>query len=189
MPLVVVIAGPNGAGKSTAAPSLLRDTLGLTTFVNADEIARGLSGFAPERAAVAAGRIMLDRIHKLANEGADFAFETTLASRHFARLVAGWKEKEYQFHLIFLWLPGAETAVNRVRDRVRRGGHHVPDDRVRSQYTAGLRNFFSLYRPLADTWQVYDNSEPRGPRLVAFGTPDTQEVFDHDRWDRIHRQV
>jgi predicted ABC-type ATPase len=145
MPVVVVIAGPNGAGKSTAAPTLLRDALGITTFVNADEIARGLSGFAPEGVAFEAGRIMLHRIRELAAEGADFAFETTLASRHYAGRIKNWKASGYQFHLMFLWLPSAEMAISRVKDRVRRGGHHIPDDTVRNRYRAGLKNsFFAL---------------------------------------------
>jgi predicted ABC-type ATPase len=157
--------------------------------VNADEIARGLSAFNSEQVAFEAGRIMLERIHALAGAGADFAFETTLASRHFAGRIAGWKANGYQFHLVFLWLPSAEMAINRVKGRIRRGGHHVPDGQVRSRYRAGLRNFFSLYRPLAETWRIFDSSQPTGPRLVAFGTPDTQEVFDHATWETIHRQV
>jgi predicted ABC-type ATPase len=189
MPVVVVIAGPNGAGKSTSAPGLLRDALGITTFVNADEIARGLAGFDPEAVAFEAGRIMLERIHELATAGADFAFETTLASRHFAGRIEGWKASGFVFHLVYLWLPSADMAINRVKDRVRRGGHHVPDSHVRNRYKSGLRNFFSLYRPLADTWSLFDSSQPVGPRLIAFGTPDSQEVFDHAIWELIQRQV
>jgi predicted ABC-type ATPase len=189
MPLVVVIAGPNGAGKSTSAPALLRDALGITTFVNADEIARGLAGFAPEQAALSAGRVMLERIAELVAEGADFAFETTLASRHYARRIKEWKTPGYQFHLVFLWLPSAEVAINRVRDRVRRGGHHVPDHTVRNRYRVGLSNFFRLYRPLADTWRFFDNTAKTGPRLIAFGTLESQEVFDQSLWEQIQGAI
>src|SRR5215208_2498675 len=150
--LVVVIAGPNGAGKSTAAPALLRDVLGVTTFVNADEIARGLSGFAPEHAAVAAGRVMLARLHELADEGADFAFETTLSGRTYLGWLAGLRRTGYRVRLEYIWLSSPDLAVNRVRDRVRRGGHSIPEDTIRRRYDVSLRNFFRLYRPIADTW-------------------------------------
>jgi predicted ABC-type ATPase len=165
-PHVVVLAGPNGAGKSTAAPFLLHGMLGVTEFVNADVIARGLSAFAPESAAMEAGRITLKRLRQLADARADFAFETTLASRHFApwlrELVAGG----YDFHLIFLWLPSGEFAVERVRQRVLTGGHHVPDETVHRRYAGGLRNFVHLYRPIASTWQMLDSSLRGGPRLI-----------------------
>jgi predicted ABC-type ATPase len=189
VPNVVLLAGPNGAGKTTASKLLLRDALQVTTFVNADLIAQGLSGLNPAEADFEAGRIMVERLLTLAERRADFALETTLASRSFARRVRDWKEFGYLFHLLFLWLPSAEFAIRRVQDRVRRGGHHVPDDRVRDRYAAGLRNFFSLYRPLADTWRVFDGSRPSGPHLVAFGTLDSQDVFDHDAWHQISAGV
>jgi predicted ABC-type ATPase len=124
---VVVLSGPNGAGKSTAAPSLLKGRLSVDQFVNADEIARGLAGFAPETAAIPAGRIMLTRLRELAAARADFAFESTLASRSFARWLESLTSGGYRFHLVFLWLPSADLAVARVRDRVRQGGHDVPE--------------------------------------------------------------
>src|SRR6516225_2385361 len=116
-PYAVVLAGPNGAGKSTSASSILKDALGIDEFVNADIIARGLSGFAPERAAMAAGRIMLARLRELARQRTSFAFETTLASRSFAPWLAGLIRDGFQFHLIFLRLPGPEMAVARVAAR------------------------------------------------------------------------
>lgn len=118
-PNLVVLAGPNGAGKSTAAPMLLRGTLGVTEFVNADVIAQGLSAFAPDRVALSAGRIMLRRLQELARQGVSFAFETTLASRSFAPWIRELAQTGYQFHLVFLWLPSADFAVQRVADRVR----------------------------------------------------------------------
>src|SRR5262245_8852726 len=124
-PSVVVLAGPNGAGKSTAAPELLKETLALTEFVNADVIARGLSAFDPERATIAAGRIMWKRLRELAHERENFAFETTLASKSYAPWLAKLVESGYRLELTFLWLPSADLAVARVADRVRMGGHAV----------------------------------------------------------------
>ncbi|MBI4697952.1 MAG: hypothetical protein HY758_03325 [Nitrospirae bacterium] len=162
---LIVIAGPNGAGKSTTAPSLLKGTLKVTEFVNADLIAQGLSGFQPEGAVFHAGRIMLERIHYLAKKRLDFAFETTLASRSFAPWIADLGKTGY----VFLWLPNEDFAIARVAERVRMGGHDVPENTIRRRYHAGIRNFFKLYRPLADTWFFYDNSGEGNPRLLAYG--------------------
>jgi predicted ABC-type ATPase len=189
MPNVVMLGGPNGAGKTTASRLLLRDALQVSAFVNADVIAQGLSGINPAAAGFEAGMIMVRRLLDLAEQKVDFAFETTLAGKNFVRRVKDWKAVGYQYHLIFLWLPSAEAAISRVRDRVRRGGHHVPEVDVRKRYESGLRNFFNLYRPLADTWRFFDNTNPAGPRLLAFGTPESQDVFDHSTWDQVHRQV
>jgi predicted ABC-type ATPase len=127
-PSVVVLAGPNGAGKSTTAPALLQGALGVTEFVNADDIARGLSAFNVEGAALAAGRVMLARLRELARQRISFAFETTLASRSFAGWLADLKRNGYSVHIVFLWLPSAEFAVLRVADRVRMGGHSAAGD-------------------------------------------------------------
>jgi predicted ABC-type ATPase len=166
-PHIIVIAGPNGAGKSTTAPSLLKGTLEVTEFVNADLIAQGLSGFQPEGAVFHAGRVMLERIHYLSKKRIDFAFETTLASRTFAPWIANQRKKGYVFYLVFLWLPSEDFAVARVAERVRMGGHNVPGETIRRRYHAGIRNFFKLYRPLADIWFFYDNSAEE-PRVIAY---------------------
>jgi predicted ABC-type ATPase len=165
---VVVIAGPNGAGKSTTAPKLLREGLSVQEFVNADAIALGLSGFAPESVAFAAGRLMLRRLQELAKDSRDFAFETTLASRTFAPWLKKLQANGYEFHLIYLWLPQAELAVQRVAERVRLGGHSVPEETIRRRYDKSLRNFFNLYRPLADSWLMLDNSTIAVPRQIAW---------------------
>lgn len=168
MPRVVVIAGPNGAGKSTTAPPVVRKAFGIEEFVNADIIAQGLSVLAPQTAAFRAGRVMLTRILELAGAHRNFAFETTLASRTFAPLLRRWQAEGYEFHLVYLWLPSASAAVRRVRERVRTGGHGVPEAIVRRRYARSLSNFFNLYRPLADSWLLLDNSGQPDPRAIAW---------------------
>lgn len=168
-PIVVVLAGPNGAGKSTSARAILRDALGVNEFVNADVIAQGLSGFEPERAAMAAGRIMLARLRDLARQRSCFALETTLASRSFAPWIAELIATGYQFHLVFLGLPDPEMAVARVAARVEEGGHHVPEETIRRRYEAGLRHFEQLYRPMATAWGFWDNSTAGGLVPIASG--------------------
>jgi predicted ABC-type ATPase len=183
-PLVVVVAGPNGAGKSTSAPRLLRDALKVEEFVNADSIAMGLSAFHPESVDFAAGRVMLRRIRALARTRADFAFETTLASRSFAPWLASVRRGGYRAHIAFLSLPTADLAVARVAGRVRLGGHNVPEPVVRRRFAAGLRNFLTVYDGVVDSWQCFDNSSPAGPRLIARRQAGLErEVLDAPAWD------
>ncbi len=185
-PLVVVLAGPNGAGKSTSAAHLLRGALAVDEFVNADTIAQGLSAYRPESAAVTAGRVMLDRLRFLARERRDFAFETTLAGQGHARWLQNLRAAGYRAHLIFLALPATELAVARVAERVRQGGHDVPEAVVRRRFLAGLRNFFEVYRTAVDGWHMYDNSTVTGPRLIAHGAagvPTT--IADQAAWRRL----
>lgn len=185
-PLVIVIAGPNGAGKSTTAPSLLRDALQVSEFVNADAIAGGMSAFRPDSVAIPAGRVMLERMQHLADARADFAFETTLASRSFAPWLASLKRRGYHVHVLFLWLESADLAVDRVAARVRRGGHNVPEATVRRRYARGLRNLFRLYLPVVDSWQMFDNSRAGRPRLVASGSRHgAEQVANSSLWRRI----
>jgi len=168
MPDVIVISGANGAGKSTLAPNLLRDTLKVVEFVNADTIARGLSAFAPETAAIQAGRTMLKRLNELASDRKSFAFETTLSTRFYAKWIRELQSEGYQFHLIYLWLDNVDLAMARVKERVRAGGHNIPEETIRRRYERGRRNFFELYRPLADAWRIFDASSV-APRLIAKG--------------------
>ena len=189
MAKVVVIAGPNGAGKSTTAPAILRDALKVHEFVNADTIAAGLSAFSPESVALAAGRIMLDRVHELAREGRDFAFETTLASRTFAPWLKDLQSNGYKFHLVYLCLPTVELAVARVAERVRRGGHAVSEDIVRRRYARSLDNFFNLYSQFANSWVMMDNSVRRRPKVIAKRSiARAVSVFNADQWSafRVH---
>lgn len=164
---VVVIAGPNGVGKSTTAPKILRNALSVDEFVNADTIAAGLSAFSPESVAVKAGRIMLDRIHQLAKDGRDFAFETTLASRTFAPWLKDLQSNGHAFHLVYLWLPTPELAVARVAERVKQGGHGVEAAIVRRRYERSLVNFFNLYASFADSWVMMDNTIPGKAKIIA----------------------
>ena len=152
--------------KLTTAPALLKDALSIDNFVNADVIAQGLCAYQPEKAAIEAGRVMLKRIRQLASEQADFTFETTLASRTFAQWIPKLKTQGYQFYLMFLWLQDAELAVLRVKERIKMGGHSVPEETIRRRYKAGLKNFFNLYMPIADVWRIYDNSDQH-PSLIA----------------------
>jgi predicted ABC-type ATPase len=185
-PRLVVIAGPNGAGKSTIAAKLLPERFGIREFVNADVIAQGLSAFDPDAVAFAAGRTMLLRLQELADARADFAFETTLASRTFAPWIAEQKNRGYVFELVFVWLRDADLAEDRVKKRVASGGHSVPGETVQRRFGRSLRNFFELYRPLADSWTVYDNSNPTDPRVIARGAGrDVIEVLDADCWRKL----
>ncbi len=184
MKAVIVVGGPNGAGKTTAASTLLPRSLGIIEFVNADEIARGLSPFNPEGSALAAGRLMLERMQMLAQAGASFAFETTLSGRSHARFLRTCRAAGYELNLVYLWLPSAQDALARVARRVRKGGHHVPDEVVVRRYEAGLRNMRHLYWGLADTAVVYDNSGPS--ILIAERLPDAPLiVHDRARWSLI----
>jgi predicted ABC-type ATPase len=188
LPDLVVIAGPNGAGKSTAAPLLIGKRLRIAEFVNADVIAAGLSAFSPESVAMEAGRLMLKRLDELAASGANFAFETTLASRSFAPRIAKLRaERGYRFHLFYLWLPDPEQNVRRVEERVRLGGHSVPADVIRRRYARGLENFLSLYRPIAESWAVYDNAQ-RAARLIASREPGGAEtIHEPELWKMIEK--
>lgn len=185
-PLIIAIAGPNGAGKTTLAPYLIRDEYGLVEYVNADSIALGLAAFGPESVAFEAGRIMLRRIRSLAGQHASFAFETTLASRSYARLVRTLRADGYEFHLVYLWLGSADLAVQRVRERVRRGGHDISEEVIRRRYVKGVRNFFGVYMALADTWGIYDNSSSGEPVQIAIKNREASPtILREDLWQRF----
>lgn len=185
-PHVILIGGPNGAGKTTIAPTLLRDFLEVPVFVNADTIAQGLAGFEPHVSEFQAGKVMLARLAELAASRSDFAFETTLASRSFAPWLLELRRTGYHCHVLFIWLPSVEMALERVAQRVRLGGHDVPPEVVHRRFQRGLHNFTHLYQPAADTWAVYDNSKDSGPRIVASGgSAASTRIADEDTWERI----
>lgn len=158
MPHLYLIAGPNGAGKTTFASRFLPEFVSVRQFVNADLIAAGMSPFAPESAAIEAGRLMLRRIDALIQQRIDFGIETTLASKTLQARLRICKAASYQIHLAYLRLASPELAIARVRERVRQGGHSVSETTIRRRYFSGLRNLFGIYLPLVDEWIIYDNS-------------------------------
>lgn len=185
MKTVYVIGGPNGAGKTTLAQTLLPEYLGVVEFVNADQIAGGLSAFRPDSVSIDAGRVMLRRIYELAGLDQDFAFETTLASRSFAPFLQELKRRGYTVVLIFVWLQSPRLAFRRVRLRASKGGHDVPQEIISRRYDRGLANLRQLYLPLADSWFIFDNSSPE-PVLVA-ERQEGEAAVVHNRfiWNRI----
>ena len=160
-----IISGCNGAGKTTASYTVLPDILQCKEFVNADEIARGLSPFNPESMAIEAGRLMLRRIDELLNEQKSFSIETTLATKSYMRLVHRAQEQGYKVSLIYFWLSSPDLAIERVAQRVRNGGHNIPKEVVVRRYQAGIDNFFNIYMPCVDYWLLADNSET--PRVIV----------------------
>lgn len=186
-PELFVIAGPNGAGKTTFAREFLPRFTACREFVNADLIAGGLSPFAPSTAAIEAGRIMLRRIEEHAAARRTFAFETTLAGRGYLSLFKRLRAGGYRVHLIFLWLPRVELAIQRVKDRVSRGGHAVPEQDVRRRFIRGTRNFLAEYREAVDIWGLFDNSE-RAPRLVAKSEDGRVTVAEASLFDKIQME-
>jgi predicted ABC-type ATPase len=174
-PTVYVIAGPNGAGKTTFATDFLPGFVQCREFVNADLIAAGLSPFAPEIQAMRAGRLVLVRIKELAESRQDLAFETTLAGRSYVKLISDLRQSGYVVVLFFLWLPSADEAVARVANRVRQGGHDIPEATVRRRFQAGLHNFFRIYTPLVNSWYLYNGTE-LPPRLIASNVNGTSQV-------------
>lgn len=164
-PRCIVIAGPNGAGKTTFARQYLPEDARVIHFVNADLIAGGLSPLKPELAAIAAARMVLQEIDRLAASKLDFAFETTLSGLTYVRRLQSWKRAGYRVEMVYLRLPSVELALRRIAARVRQGGHDVPRADVVRRFSRGWKNFHRVYRPLADTWAVYDNSK-RAPVLL-----------------------
>jgi predicted ABC-type ATPase len=175
-PTVIVLGGVNGAGKTTSSRRLLAEHLGVPSFVNADEIARGLNAFAPQDAALAAGRLMLQRLKELAQGRANFAFESTLAGRTYLPFLQELKLAGYTIEVHYFWLRFPELAVERVRNRVASGGHGIPEPTIRRRYGSSLRNFWRAYRGMADAWYVYDNSGGV-PDLIAAGNGFGEELI------------
>ncbi len=164
--IIYVIAGPNGAGKTTFANEFLPDFVHCREFLNADLIAAGLSPFAPETQNFRAGRLLLTRIRELIKQRQDFGLETTLSGRGYLPMFKEMDEQGYQIILFFLWLPSSDLAVARVKNRVRQGGHNVPEDIIQRRYKTGLKNFFQLYQRRVHAWWLYDASK-LPPQVLA----------------------
>jgi predicted ABC-type ATPase len=183
MPTMYIIAGPNGAGKTTAAYSLLPEVFQTVEFVNADEIARGISPFNPDGAAFQAGRIMLERLNDLISSEKDFAFETTLSGFSYLKFVTAAKKKGYSVVLFFVYLSGFQLAQQRVAIRVSKGGHNIPEDVIERRYFKGLNNF-SKFAEEATDWYVYNNSGTEY-ELVAKSLDRKQEVFNFEVYFKL----
>ena len=157
-PRIIIIAGPNGAGKTTFAREFLPGEAACPVFVNADLIAAGIAPFAPETAALQAGRLMLHELTRHFAARTSFAFETTLSGRGYLRQIGEWQKAGYRVKLIFLQLASAEEAIARVAQRVKQGGHHIPEEVIRRRFVAGKNNFVQRYAPIVDAWALYDNA-------------------------------
>ncbi len=186
MPSLYILGGPNGAGKTTTAMTLLPEFLHVREFVNADEIARGLSPFNVEGVAVQAGKLMLRRLRELREQKSDFSFETTLASRSFAPFVRQSQQEGYEVHLLYVWLNNPELAVRRVAMRVKKGGHHVPTEDIKRRYIRGVRNLKQIYMPMVDSWRIYDNSLPPPQKIAGMENGETF-VYNKTLWQEIER--
>jgi predicted ABC-type ATPase len=165
-PKLHIIAGPNGAGKTTFSEDFLPAYTHSREFVNADIIAQRMSPGNPESSALRAGREMLHQINALAEQRVDFSMETTLSGRSYAPWLRQLKSRGYEIHLYFLWLPDVQMCLDRVSNRVKHGGHHIPEIVIRRRYKLGIENLFQLYRPLLESWLLFDNSR-RSPYLIA----------------------
>jgi predicted ABC-type ATPase len=179
-----IISGCNGAGKTTASYSVLPKLLDCKQFVNADEIAKGLSPFCPESVAIQAGKLMLLRIEELLTADETFSIETTLATRSYSELVKRAQEKGYKVTLLYFWLSSPELAVERVARRVSEGGHNIPKDVIYRRYEKGLKNLFDIFIPIVDSWMIVDNGvEPR--EIIAKGTKAEMKTFNDFKLDKI----
>ena len=189
-PNLYIIAGPNGAGKTTASFNLLPNILHCPNFVNADEIARGLSPFAPETVAFQAGRIMLARIEELLPQKVDFAIETTLATRSYVQLVHRAQALGYKVHLIFFCLENEEQAIARVAQRVSNGGHNIPEADIRRRFKRGIYNLLNLYMPICDSALVYNNIKSPAQIIAKKKNPiENIEIIEREMWNKLLEKI
>lgn len=182
-----IIAGCNGAGKTTASYTILPEILDCKEFVNADEIARGISPFQPDKAGIEAGRLMLKRIKKLLESGESFAFETTLSTRSYIQFIDRAKQLNYQVTCLFFWLDSEELAISRVETRVKEGGHHIPEDVIRRRYKGGLKNFFNLFLAKIDNWLFVNNSGDKY-EIIAEGALNEETIGNIEQWEKLKRE-
>ncbi|MCL2073091.1 MAG: zeta toxin family protein [Marinilabiliaceae bacterium] len=188
MPNLYIIADCNGSGKTTASFSVLPKTLKCYIFVNADEIAKGLSPFQPETMAFSAGRIMLQRIDDLINNGNDFAFETTLSSKSYLQIIMKAKAHNYYVTLLYFWLKTPQLAIERIKERVAAGGHNISDEIVIRRYHRGLYNFKNFYIQICDNWFLFDNTT--NPfEIIAEGKKEKINVKHNILWNQIKLMI
>lgn len=185
MPNLYIIGGANGAGKTTTARQILPQFLNVYEYLNADEIAAGLSPFKPESVAVQAGKIMLKRLDYFVEHQIDFAFETTLSGLNYISFLKKCQTKEYQINLIYFWLQTPDLAISRVRQRVASGGHNIPEETIIRRYYRGQKNLIQAYLPLCQTWVIYDNSS-FPPQIIAESKIDrNQIIYNHQTYKQI----
>ena len=183
-----IIAGCNGAGKTTASFTVLPEMLDCREFVNADEIARGLSPFYPEGVAIQAGRLMIERVIHLLKEGETFAFETTLSTRSYVKLIQQAQKRGYFVTLLFFSLATPEQAVQRVAKRVSQGGHNIPTDVVYRRFEGGLSNLFNLYMPIVDYWALYDNSNIPTRHIASGEKGKEPQIIDAETFEALRQK-
>lgn len=175
-----IIAGCNGAGKTTASYTVLPEIWKCSEFVNADEIAKGLSPFNPESVAIEAGKLMLQRIDFLLEGNESFSIETTLATRSYVKLIERAHGKGFAVNLLFFWLKSPEAAIHRVEQRVSEGGHNIPRDVIIRRYTRGINNLFTIFKDKVDYWMLVDNtSTPR--EIIA----DSNGIYENDKYKQM----
>ena len=184
-----IISGCNGAGKTTASYTVLPEVLDCREFVNADEIARGLSPFNSESVAIEAGRLMLSRIEELLERDESFSIETTLATKSYINLVRRAQAKGYNVKLLFFWLNSPGLAVQRVAERVAKGGHNIPMDVIRRRYVAGISNLFRLFMREVDYWEIYDNSEYPAVQVATGGKNEKTKIIIEVTYNKIAEYV
>lgn len=184
-----IISGCNGAGKTTASYTVLPEILDCREFVNADEIARGLSPFNPESVAVEAGRLMLSRIEELLSRNESFSIETTLATKSYINLVHRAQTQGYTVQLLFFWLNSPELALQRIAERVAKGGHNIPEPIARRRYVAGINNLFKLFMSEVDYWDIYDNSECPRKQIACGGKNAETIIYEESLFTNIQNYV
>ncbi len=185
MPNLFIISGCNGAGKTTASYTILPEMLLCKEFVNADEIARGLSPFKPESVAIQAGKIMIGRIKNLIANGTDFALETTLATRTHANVIRYAQENNYKVTLVYFWLNLPSLAIERVKMRVASGGHNIEEKTIRRRYDIGIKNLFSLYIPLCEYWMIINNSSIPQELIAEGGRTLETKIYNKTTYNKI----
>ena len=183
-PQVYIIAGPNGSGKTTFAAEFLPKYADCPAFINADTLARGLSGFSPDAVALKAGRILLEQIEAYVSKKSDFAFETTLSGMTYLSRFRDLKREGYAIHVFFLWIPDVKLSLARVANRVKMGGHGISEKVVRRRFHKGIGNFFKHYRQVLDSWILFDGSE-RVPRPIAEDRAGKLKIFDQKLYDTV----
>ena len=186
-PVIYVIGGPNGAGKTTFAREFL-PAANVVEFLNADLLAAGLSPLQPSTMAVRSARLLLGRWRELLALRRNFAFESTLSGRTYAGMLRAARAAGYEVRLCYLWLPNVAMSLGRVRQRVRKGGHDVPEADLRRRFLPSLRNFFSLYLPLADEALLF-NAAGSPPKLIARWQGRTALLIEPEIYDRIQKQI